>query len=204
MIFRIAKNKDFKDLAKLHAKSGKTQEDGFLFKLGESFLRTYYKLLLNEPKSIIILAEDNFGKIHGFVSGTQSATEHLKSLNKNRLIIAIRTIPSIIFKPNLFKEILKRYRFSNGSGKDSYGVKEGARLEYWIWDEDSQSNLSPMLLKAWIEMMYILGVSEIHGEVDKKNKRSYAFHKIMGAEFYETTILSDKRERIFYKYKVLK
>ena len=58
MITRFAKPCDSNSLAKLHMKCSVNQPNGFMFKLGLPFLKTYYKLLINEKNSVIILAED--------------------------------------------------------------------------------------------------------------------------------------------------
>jgi len=55
----------------------KAQIDGFMHKLGKTFLRTYYKVLLEEKNSIILIAIDHNGYGVGFHSGTMKAEEHL-------------------------------------------------------------------------------------------------------------------------------
>jgi len=201
IIFRVGKISDHIALAQIHYHSGQFQNDGFMYRLGYDFLKRYYKVLLSEKQSFVLVAEDNTSKIHGFVSGTQNASSHLSAIRNDRVFLALTLLKSVIFSPAIFKEIFKRYKYVNKvSDAESYGVLVGARLEYWIWDTDSSSNLSVLLLKAWINIMKEMGVNEIHGEVDKFNIKSQKVHKLMGAIFYETKILADGRERTFYKY----
>ena len=201
MNFRIGKTSDYKNLARIHYNSGKFQTDGFMYKLGFNFLKIYYKILLNEKETFVLVAEDNSSKIHGFVSGTQSASNHLKALKKSKFILGFSVIFQLIINLKLWIEIFERYKFiKNNKNAESFGVKEGSRLEYWIWDKDSSSNLSVILLKSWLEMMKNMGVSEIRGEVDKRNTKSQKVHELMGAIFYDQKRLNDGRERIFYKY----
>lgn len=201
MKFRVAKLNDYKTLALIHYKSGQHQQDGFMYQLGYSFLKIYYKILLSEKDSFILLAEDDLNIVHGFVSGTLDASKHIKNINKHKLVFALTLLSNIIQAPSLFGKVLKRYYFvKSKNGHDKFGVVEGARLEYWIWDTNSKSNLSVLLLRSWLNMMKEMGVEEIHGEVDSKNIKSQTVHKLMGAFFYDKVVLSDGRKREFYKY----
>ena len=96
MKFRLAKQSDFKNLAEIHLECGKVQPDGFMHQLGIYFLITYYKILLKEGRSVIVLAEDHKGFVHGFCSGTLAAEEHLMELKKNRLKLILSVIPALI------------------------------------------------------------------------------------------------------------
>tara|TARA_B100000787_G_C16183227_1_gene293092 strand:- start:1232 stop:1846 length:615 start_codon:yes stop_codon:yes gene_type:complete len=201
MNFRIGKYSDYYELAKIHYRSGQFQKDGFMYKLGFNFLKAYYKILLTEKESFILIAEDSSHKVHGFVSGTQSAANHLIALRNKRISLGISILWRLIFHPIIWIEIINRYKFVNkADDADSFGVINGARLEYWIWDKESSSNLSVLLLKSWLNMMKEMGVTEIHGEVDKSNIKSQKVHQLMSAVFYKTERLSDGRERTFYKY----
>lgn len=201
IIFRLGKISDHIALSQIHYHSGQFQNDGFMYKLGFDFLKRYYKVLLSEKQSFVLVAEDSSSKIHGFVSGTQNASSHLSAIRNDRFLLALTLLKRVIFSPSLIKEIFRRYKYVNKiNDSDSYGVLDGARLEYWIWDTDSSSNLSVFLLKSWINIMKEMGVNEIHGEVDKFNIKSQKVHKLMGAIFYDTKILTDGRERTFYKY----
>ena len=48
MKIRVAEIQDVAQLAQLHWSSSLVQPGGFLYKLGESFLRAYYRILLSE------------------------------------------------------------------------------------------------------------------------------------------------------------
>jgi hypothetical protein len=201
IIFRLGKISDHIALAQIHYHSGQFQNDGFMYRLGFDFLKRYYKVLLSEKKSFVLVAEDISGRIHGFVSGTQNANSHLNAIRNDRVFLALTLLKSVVFCPAILKEILRRYKYVNRiNDAESFGALDGARLEYWIWDTDSSSNLSVLLLKAWINIMKEMGVYEIHGEVDKSNVKSQKVHKLMGAIFYNTLTLADGRERTFYKY----
>lgn len=201
IFFRLGKISDHIALAQIHHYSGQLQNDGFMYRLGFDFLKRYYKILLSEKQSFVLVAEDSAGTIHGFVSGTQNSNSHLSAIRNDRIFLALILVKSVILRPGILKEILRRYKYVNKiKDAESFGALDGARLEYWIWDTDSSSNLSVLLLKAWINIMKEMGINEIHGEVDKSNMKSQKVHKLLGAVFYDIKILTDGRERIFYKY----
>ena len=62
MKLRIAKQSDSKILANIHMECGKAQINGFMHKLGELFLRTYYYVLLKENGIQITNSKFSFAK----------------------------------------------------------------------------------------------------------------------------------------------
>ena len=198
--FRLAKLSDYKSLSKLHREAGKFQEQGFMFKLGTFFLRSYYKTLLRGKNSVVVIAEDSNHQIHGFVSGTTAADEHLANLNRQKIKFAFLLIGDLLFNPFLIKEVINRYNFINKkNGSDKFGVEKGARIEYWLWDINSKSNLSVFLLKSWLGIIKEFGINEIDCEVDSNNLVAQKAHELLGAKVYKKEILSDGRKRFFYR-----
>ncbi|MDA8769876.1 hypothetical protein N9M75_03380, partial [Schleiferiaceae bacterium] len=170
IFFRLGKISDHIALAQIHYHSGQFQNDGFMYRLGLDFLKRYYKVLLSGKQSFVLVAEDSSGNLHGFVSGTQNSNSHLSAIRNDRMFLALTLLKRVILSPSILKEILRRYKYVNKiNDAESFGALDVARLEYWIWDTDSSSNLSVLLLKAWINIMKEMGVNEIHGEVDKSN-----------------------------------
>ena len=106
MKLRIANKSDIKSLAKMHLICGKIQPDGFMHQLGLNFLKAYYSILLNEKGSLIVIAEDEKGFIHGFCSGTLAAEKHLSELKRKKIKLAISLIPAIIKSPKIFLQLL--------------------------------------------------------------------------------------------------
>ena len=64
-------------------------------------MKIHYKLLTNEKNRIIIVAEDECGKLLDFCSGTISAEEHLNNMKRNRLRIGFSMLPAIIKSPKI-------------------------------------------------------------------------------------------------------
>ena len=79
-IYRTAKLSDASVLSQIHYDCCKKQPGGFMFQFGKPAIFNYYKLLLQEKHSLILIAEDEEGNVVGFVSGTTNAAEHLKNL----------------------------------------------------------------------------------------------------------------------------
>ena len=203
MNIRFAKQSDYKILARIHLECGKNQPDGFMHQLGIIFLKTYYSILLNERKSVIVLAEDKNGFVHGFSSGTLAAEEHLLVLKKNRIKLLISSIPALLLSPKLIFKLLARDRYVNGSENSiKFGVTMGSRCEYWAWrPEHKNLSMSIHLFNTWRKIIFDLGSNSIKGEVDLKNKYIFKMHKILGANVVGQLNLPDGRERVIIEYK---
>jgi len=201
MIFRFAKSSDFFSLAKLHLECGELQPGGFMFKLGLPFLRTYYKLLINEKNSVIIIAEDENENMLGFTSGTIAAEAHLSNLKYHKFRIGISIIPAIVKSPNILSNILDREQFIFlKEGSVQFGVITGPRIEYWAWRHNYTSNMSIPLLKTWLKVVFDLGVSSIKAEVDIDSENLLTTHKFLGAKVIEHLKLKDGRKRVIIEY----
>jgi hypothetical protein len=203
MKLRIAKKSDNKILADIHMECGKIQPDGFMHQLGLTFLRTYYAILINEKKSIILLAEDENDFIHGFCSGTMAAEEHLEKLKKHKVKLAFSLIPALLKSPKLLKNIIARNKYINTSVKSvKFGVSLGSRCEYWAWrPENKNLTMSMHLFNVWRNIVFELGSESIKGEVDMLNKYILKIHKILGAKIIEELNLPDGRSRVIIEYK---
>ena len=206
MKLRIAKKSDIKQLAQIHLECGKIQPDGFMHRLGITFLRTYYGILINERRSVILLAEDKNGFIQGFCSGTLAAEEHLKNLKNHQLKLAFSLIPALLKSPKLLKSIIAREKYIKASDKSlKFGVSQGSRCEYWAWrPENKNLTMSIELFNVWRNIVFELGSESIKGEVDMLNKYILKIHKILGAKIIEELKLPGGRNRVIIEYKKTK
>jgi hypothetical protein len=200
--FRNAKLVDANQIAYIHIESSKNQPGGFMHQLGYRFILNYYKILIQEKHSIIIIAEDENGLIYGFCSGTLDAKEHLISLNKNRFLLFISSLPSIFRSPKLFIEILNRKKhIDHKSDTIEFNNKSGVRNEYWGWRNNCDKSKSPELFKTWMAIVYSYGYDSFRGEVDSVNKNIVLFHKFLGAKILKEVELPDGRKRFFVEYR---
>ena len=201
--YRLAKSSDAKSLTKVHLNCAKHQKGGFFHNLGFYFTFKYYKILLSNKNSVILIAEDQNKNCLGFHSGTLKMEEQLIQLKKNKLILAISLIPRLIKKPKLFYDVIKRYLSIStiDNKKNDFGVKKGARGEYWCWLPSNPDPLEALnLLDKWFNIMKELGVNSVCIEVDTVNERILKFHIKKGAIVINELNLPDGRKRVILKY----
>ena len=199
--YRLAKLSDAKSLAIVHKVCAESQKDGFFHKLGILFIYRYYKIVISNKNSIILLAENKNGLL-GFHSGTLKAEEHLSGLKNNRISLFFSVIPELFINPKLFFEVYKRYRYvSKKNTAIKFGITNGPRGEYWGWDPENPNPLDSLKLhKKWHLIMKALGVNFIKSEVDVTNKRVLKSIKLMGGEIISEVILPDGRNRAIVQY----
>lgn len=201
MKVRFAKPCDSTPLAKLHLKCSVNQPNGFMFKLGLPFLITYYKVLINEKHSVIIMAEDENENLLGFVSGTMDAAAHLKNLKKNRIRIGFSIIPSLIKSPRIINKIMDHGKYVlSKDGYVQFGVMSGPRAEFWAWDPKDKSKMAIPLLKTFLLVLFDLGATSVKAEVDINNENLLTIYKFLGAKVIEHLKLNDGRNRVIVEY----
>ena len=199
--FRLAKPSDAKQLANCHWHVRDRYTQGIFISLGKSFLRTYYKIILNEPYEVVVCAELD-GKIIGFSSATLDAASQARTLKKHKIRLGFSALWAIICKPSLLNEICQRYRsLSDNKNAPSFVHTEGVRGEYWCWLKEYEDGFKSIEVgKAKENIIYALGYKELYFEVDKFNKRVYKFYtKIEKCEPLEEITLPDGRERVLFK-----
>ncbi|MCF6212565.1 MAG: hypothetical protein L3J45_00915 [Flavobacteriaceae bacterium] len=204
--YRLAKTTDALALAKVHKMCAESQKDGFFYKLGILFIWRYYKIVISNRNSIILLAEDENGFCYGFHSGTLKAEEHLLNLKKNRLGLFFCVLPDFFLNPKLFLEVFKRYHYiSNRNSSTKYGVTEGPRGEYWGWIPSNPNPVESLKLhKKWHKIIKDLGINFVKSEVDITNSRVFKSIKIMGGEILSEMDLPDGRKRAIVQYDLAK
>ena len=199
--YRLANKKDIQQLADLHYLFGRNQIGGFMHRLGRSFFKVYYNIHLNERNSIILVAEDEEGKIHGFTSGTLSSEEHLFFLKRNRIKLAISVLFAVIKSPKILKELFARLDFVLLKSKsEKYGVIAGPRIDYWVWETKGNINKSVFLFRTWLEIAFSYGVPSVKGEIDIENQSILTIHKHLGARIIQELTLKDGRKRVIIEF----
>ena len=195
MKYRLAKISDAAKIADIHYSIRSSYSVGIFSKLGKIFLRRYYKILLNDPNSVVVCAELN-GIIYGFCSASLDVEAQMMNLRNHKWILALASFWSVIRNPLLFRDLVDRYL----QGRDVNNIKFissiGARSEYWAWNPASLDSFSSVeMYNAKLNILKALGVKELYGEVDLINKRILRFQLANGSEIIEKLILPDGRER---------
>lgn len=199
--FRLAKPSDAKQIAYVHLHIRDKYDQGFFAQVNYSFLKKYYRIVLNDPNEIIVCAENVNGKIVGFCSGSLDAKKQMKSLRDNKLLFVVPLFISALSKPSLIRYALDRFRFMKGKSKNKYVSTEGARLEYWGWLPAHNSEDAPVRMQEILFLfMKTLGVTKLYFEVDSINKKVMRFHKYNGAQSIGNFCLPDGRERTEFFY----
>ena len=199
--YRVAKPSDAKRIADAHWHVRDRYTQGIFLSLGKQFLRTYYRIILDDPWEVVICAEKGDGRIVGFASTTMDARAQADNLKRHKVRLAFSALGAIIRKPSLLVAVWQRYRSLSSKGKvPSFIHTEGARGEYWCWLKEEDSLKSIELNKIHNEVLYDLGLREKYFEVDKFNKAVYKFHlKVNKAEPIEEITLPDGRVRVLMK-----
>ena len=107
MKYRIAKQIDSRAIVNLHYAIRKTYSVGLFSKLGKHFLRKYYKILLNDPNSVIVCAEDDKGIIQGFCSATLDVKAQMDNLRRHKVSLGLTALSSVLLQPSLLKDLLE-------------------------------------------------------------------------------------------------
>lgn len=202
MKIRFAKVSDADEVADVHFRCSQNQEMGFMFKLGKGFFRQYYRVLLNERNSIVLVAEDNNHRIIGLSTGSLQTEEHLVALKKHKLRFLFVTLLQIMRHPNLIYQIIIRQKnISNGQGNNGFIAMSGARLEYWGWLPDHKESMGAVeLLRCWLAVVRQLGAVRVNHEIDVGNTKSEQIHKLLGSKVVGSFFTTDGRERLMMEY----
>jgi hypothetical protein len=201
MKFRLAKPRDANHMARLHLNCGKIQIGGFMHILGYRFLNVYYKGLICDSDSVIIIAESDDDNIIGFISGSVDAEKRLLNLKRRKYIFLFALLPRLALNPRLILLINERRLFVNQDRNAiNFGVTSGVRMEYLAWDNVKKSTSSMTLLKVWNQVIFSLGYDNIRGEVDLVNKGILNIHKFLGAKVIQELDTKDGRKRVVIEY----
>lgn len=200
ILFRLAKPSDARQIADCHWHVRDRYSQGIFLSLGESFLRAYYKIILDDPWEVVVCAEKG-GRIIGFSSATLDGRAQAENLKKHKVRLGLSAAIAVLFHPHLFKEVWLRYKSLDKSDDGQKFVTiDGVRGEYWCWRKDDDSLMSVEMENAKSHLLYDLGYRELFFEVDKFNKQVYRYHlKVNKAEPIEEITLPDGRVRVLFK-----
>jgi len=204
MKYRLAKTIDIDQIVNLHYSVREGYNIGIFAQLGKSFLKQYYKIIINDQDGVVVCAVDDFGKIQGFCSATLDVESLFINIRSKKFILGLAAIKSIIYKPSLLKSLFQRYNSTKGKNINNYIASSGPRLEYWAWSLTNKDSFSSIEMhEILLSILQDLGVKTLNFEVDTINKKIYLFHQYNGAELIELKVLPDGRERAIMKYNIV-
>ena len=196
--YRLAKPSDAKAIADVHWHVRDRYTQGIFLSLGKGFLKSYYKVVLNDPWEVVVCAVNESGRIVGFASTSLDAKKRYANIKQHKITLGIAAIKVILCHPSLFKDLWQRYKSLLGKNNGGQFVHtEGVRGGYWCWLKSDDSLKSFEMSQVKNNILRELGVNELFFEVDKFNKAVYKFHlKVNRAEPIEEIILPDGRVRV--------
>lgn len=202
--YRLAKPSDAKEIANVHWHVRDRYTQGIFLSLGKGFLKSYYKVVLNDPWEVVVCAVNESGKIVGFASTSLDAKKRYTNIKQHKITLGIAAIRAILCHPSLFKDLWQRYRSLSGkTNRGQFVHTEGVRGGYWCWLKSDDSLKSFEMSQVKNNILRELGVNELFFEVDKFNKAVYKFHlKVNKAEPIEDITLPDGRVRVLMRKKL--
>ena len=196
IIFRLAKPCDAKQIANVHYHVRDEYGEGFFAHVNKSFLKQYYKVILDDPCQIVVCAELD-GKILGFSSGSLDVTKEFKAFRRNKWRFVWPLFTTALGRPSIIKDAIDRFRSTCPNSGKKFVSDHGARNEFWAWlpgREDSYMSIYTQELMLYV--MKILGVKEVFGEMDTVNEKVVRMQTRNGNKVLDTYTMPDGRERL--------
>jgi hypothetical protein len=201
MRLRIAKPSDSRAIAGIHFASRDKFGLGFFAQVSKLFLVHYYRVVLDDPNSVVVCAEEDDGTICGFASATLDANMQFANIRKHKVRLGLALLPSIMMKPRVLLDALSRYRSTKANGDSKFVSVSGVRGEYWVWSARGNNAIwAGVLNNTHLHVLKILGAKNLRFEVDANNLSVVRFSERNGAELLSRVVLSDGRERLIMNY----
>lgn len=200
MIIRVVKNSDLKRVVEIRHSIKEKNPLGIFSNMGKPFLRAYYKIIINNPYTVFVCAEDDNKLVLGFMFVVLDSADLQRDMKRHRLRLAFSALLSAVRQPSLFKQLFLRFKSLNND-RDDFVHTSGARIGYWGWSPnfpDPESSVG--MHERVLQITKLCGVDRLCLEVDKDNKSIYKFHKLNGAVLEEEKTLPDGRVRALMYY----
>lgn len=197
MRIRSAHAYDIDPIARVHVEAF---PGFFLTRMGVGFLRELYNGFLNTPSGVLLVAEDDVGKIIGFVAGTVSPDRFFADLRRKRgwkfLFFAI---PCVLKNPVLVLRKLYSAIFYSGD-KPRHNFKEGALLSsIGVSRRSAGNSVGKKLLTNYEELVFMQGVSFVYLFTDEfDNEQVNIFYTRNGYCVESKFIQGGKRPMLCY------
>ena len=126
---RSGRVEDAPALARLHRES---MPGAFLPSLGDGFMRRVYRALAEDPRAVLVVAENGAGPV-GFASGVTSVRSFYRRFYRRHGIAAVVRAAPRLLRPSVLRRVRETAHYPQGSGTLpdaellSIAVGEGAR-----------------------------------------------------------------------------
>lgn len=196
--FRSALPEDLRGVIRIHKQAF---TGFFLTKLGPGFLVKYYRLIMEQPDGILLVAEDD-PDIAGFVAGFGSPASFYHEMKRRKVSFALAAIPALLRTPRIWPRLLLDFRevrngadpaFARASGRgelSSIGVAPA-------W---SGRGIGRGLLAAFIVRAKEIGLNAISLTTDADNNDAVnEFYRKAGFQLERTFTQKDGRRMNEYR-----
>jgi hypothetical protein len=89
-----------------------------MHRLGRRFFVAFYRVLLRERTTVILVADAGADGLVGLVSATLESKRQLAAIRRGRLMLLLATLPALIRTPSLLREVLVRERSLSGARRE--------------------------------------------------------------------------------------
>lgn len=100
--FRNAQSSDLRSVVGIHQQAF---AGFFLTRLGPNFLMKYYRLVLERPDGMLIVAASD-KNVAGFVAGFASPAGFYNEMKKRKISFALAAIPALLRSPGIARKLL--------------------------------------------------------------------------------------------------
>lgn len=173
-----------------------------MHKLGLAFFRSYYRILIPDPNTIVISAEDSCGRILGFVAGCGDAQREVDRLRRHKARLLLSCLGHLLLTPSLALDLWARMKYLDHTRPESWSAQREPRISFWGWEPGSAaSRQSTVLLRHFLEYMKETGARYVRFEVDRINRKVEITQRLIGARTVRTVRTPDGRERLVMEHR---
>jgi colanic acid biosynthesis glycosyl transferase WcaI len=170
------------DLARVAAAHEAAFPGFFLTLMGRPFLRAYYRMVLEYPKGILLVCEDESG-VFGFVAGCLEPEGFYRAMRARRLAFVWPICLGVLAHPTTLPRVLANVRKVRGGG-DSPPPRPGAACELTSIGVDpsaSSRGAGQALARAFNAAAAAAGAGFVFLTTDAEgNDRVNAFYEKLG------------------------
>ena len=183
---RRARIGDVAVLARLHRKI----PYAFLSSLGDGFLRELYRGLLTDRQAIVLVAEDDYGRIAGFIAGTPSVGAFYRRFAIRQGAWAVAAaLPALVRRPALVPKILETARYPSTAAD----LPPAELLSIAVAPASRGTGVGRALVKALLAAMGAHGATPIKVLVREENEGANRFYGSLGFRAAGQVVLHDRR-----------
>jgi ribosomal protein S18 acetylase RimI-like enzyme len=167
----------------------------FLTRLGPVFLERYYRLVLEQPDGILIVALQQ-NEVIGFAAGFASSAKFYSELKKRKFSFAMASLPSLLRSPGIIRRLLLDFREVRTHALPTQVLKEyqGELSSIGVAPGWSRRGIGRGLLDAFIVRARELGLKVITLTTDADgNDAVNEFYRKAGFGLSRTFMQGDQR-----------